>query len=102
YARHGDGVFLLCVVPRLWLDLPREPEQWPLGPPTWANTSRLLPEAVVGWRNVLTGETVQAEAGDEGRALPLGAALSSFPIGAFEPALSIPFPLVPPTHPIRP
>jgi len=86
YARNGDGVFLLCGVPRLWLDLPREPAQWPLGAHTWADTSLLLPQAVVQWRNVLTGETVQAEAGGGGRALPLSAALSSFPVGAFEPA----------------
>jgi (1->4)-alpha-D-glucan 1-alpha-D-glucosylmutase len=84
YARSDDDMLLLCVVPRLWLDLVREPALWPIGAVIWGDTSLALPKRGLAWRNVLTNETAQAELNGEGTRLALGAALSSFPVGVFE------------------
>src|SRR4030095_374623 len=44
YARSGNGAQLLCVVPRLWLNRVRDPEQWPVGAAFWADTWLVLPK----------------------------------------------------------
>ena len=86
YARSGDGAQLLCVVPRLWLNRVRDPEQWPVGAAFWEDTWLVLPRPGLEWRDVLTGEEIRAEPDAAGSRLALGVALASFPIGIFESA----------------
>jgi len=84
YVRSGDGAHLLCVVPRLWLDLVPEPGRWPVGAAAWGDTCLTFPKAGPQWRNVLTGEIAHAELNGAGSRLAMGTVLSSFPVGVFE------------------
>ena len=86
YARSGDGALLLCVVPRLWSGLVTDDTRWPVGAALWGDTALVLPRDGHTWRNVLTGETVQAAALDDGHRMMLGDALATFPVGVFEQA----------------
>jgi (1->4)-alpha-D-glucan 1-alpha-D-glucosylmutase len=86
YARSGEGALLLCVVPRLWMALARDDAPWPLGAAAWADTALEVPGAPRAWRNLLTGEVVEAGAaggaGDSTSRLALGSVLSTFPVAA--------------------
>jgi maltooligosyltrehalose synthase len=54
---------------------------WPLGQQVWRSAALLLPKSLPQrWTNVLTGESLTADAGASHRELPLSAIFSSFPI----------------------
>lgn len=83
--RHGDDV-AIAVVPRLIVGLTQGVPVAPLGPAIWQETVLLLPEVYAGcrFRNIFTGETVQAGGQDRRPGLPLAAVFATFPVALLE------------------
>jgi (1->4)-alpha-D-glucan 1-alpha-D-glucosylmutase len=80
FARVDASAAALTVFPRLLAR--RGVDALPLGREYWADTRLLLPASLAGrYRNVFTGERVDTETAGEGAGLPLGAILTSFPLG---------------------
>lgn len=78
YLRTGPGAAVLTVVPRLTA---RRGVEEPLGPEYWSDTHLTLPAtAGARFRNVLTGEVVEAGGGP----ISLGTILASFPVALLE------------------
>jgi (1->4)-alpha-D-glucan 1-alpha-D-glucosylmutase len=78
YARRKDNQWAVAIAPRLLASLIKAGEL-PLGQGVWRDTSVELPEDAPGaWRNVLTGELIDAR-----RALPIAEAFRHFPLGLF-------------------
>ncbi|MDT8402999.1 malto-oligosyltrehalose synthase [Sulfuriflexus sp.] len=76
FARGHAGQWVITVVPRLIYTLGGGGA--PLGEGVWADTCIELPAA--DWRNWLTGEEYQAEAGNSSWRLPVGQVLRHFPV----------------------
>jgi (1->4)-alpha-D-glucan 1-alpha-D-glucosylmutase len=77
FARARDEIAAITIVPRLLARGGGEGE--PLGAAYWSDTTVEIPaELGGGFRNVLTGETL------EGGALPLGRVLARFPVALLE------------------
>ena len=83
FARvHGDDA-VVVVIPRLLAR--RGGEGLPLGAEYWADTWVELPRELGGrFANVLTGEMVESAPAGEAAALPVGAALATFPVALLE------------------
>lgn len=80
FLRRSRGAWALTVVPRFLAKL-GDPGDWPTGSQVWRSSTLLLPKTVPGaWRNVLTGELMNADAGSHGRELALSRVLSRFPV----------------------
>lgn len=88
FARCAGGEAAVVAVPRLVVRLLGGEERLPLGAEVWDDTAVAAPPGDVPgqrYRNVLTGETVEAVAGEGGRAvLPMAALLASFPVALLE------------------
>lgn len=90
FARHQGKRWALAAAPRLAARLAMRraspcaelPLTAPLDEGVWGDTALTLPDgAPRAWRNVFTGEEVQAEGGE---ALPLAAIFRSFPVALLE------------------
>jgi maltooligosyltrehalose synthase len=73
-------------VPRLVVGLTRKELVDPIGPEVWSDTRMLLPDAEPGtrYRDVFSGETNKASAGDDGTILPLAEVFAAFPFALLE------------------
>jgi len=69
FARRHESGTLIAAVPRLVVSLTADGRPLPIGEATWRSTAILLPETgpLRTYRNLLTGEIVQAERDGEGR-----------------------------------
>lgn len=87
FARTGGGQALLVCVPRLLARLATPSAPYATGDAVWGDTFLALPEelAARSWRNVFTGESLEAAATDDGRQVPAGSVLRTFPVAVFEP-----------------
>ncbi|MGH2705945.1 MAG: hypothetical protein ACRDJ4_12905 [Actinomycetota bacterium] len=82
FARRKGRRWVVALVPRLLAEVASAGEL-PLGP-FWGRTALALPaRAPRSWRNVLTGEPVQAGGGGPGT-IAVGEALASFPVALLE------------------
>jgi (1->4)-alpha-D-glucan 1-alpha-D-glucosylmutase len=85
FARVSGTAAALTVVPRLLARLGLEDA--PLGPAAWQETRLVLGDDLAGaYRNVLTGERVDAQPGADGPALAAGEVLARFPVALLERA----------------
>jgi (1->4)-alpha-D-glucan 1-alpha-D-glucosylmutase len=83
FARAGGEGTALVVVPRLLAR--RGIEDLPLGETYWETTQLTLPPALgVRFRDVFTGNTVDAEPGPTGATISVGRALADFPVALLE------------------
>ena len=83
FARVTGGEAALTIVPRLLAR--RGADGLPLGAEYWADTWLELPRELGGrFMNVLTGETIESGTAGEAAALPLAAALATFPVALLE------------------
>jgi (1->4)-alpha-D-glucan 1-alpha-D-glucosylmutase len=81
FCLRRDGDWALAVAPR-WMSHLTAPGRAPLGERAWLDTRLTLPEgAPLSWRNVLTGERLDARGSGEGRSQVMARdALNSFPV----------------------
>src|SRR5262245_1156192 len=86
FARCLGDAAALTVVPRFLASL--SPSGPPFGRDVWGDTRVVLPEALSArrFRNVYTGEMIEAEGVDEGPALRAAAIFLTFPVALLEPA----------------
>ncbi|MFQ5830642.1 MAG: malto-oligosyltrehalose synthase, partial [Candidatus Methylomirabilia bacterium] len=84
FARRTDTLTVVAVVPRLVARLNMDGP--PLGKETWGETWLALPKEAPGrrYRNLFTGETVEAVEREGSPALPLEAIFASFPVALLE------------------
>ena len=83
FARVDGGAAAVTVIPRLLAR--RGTEALPLGAEYWADTWLELPRELGGrFVNALTGERLETSPAGEAAALPLAAALASFPVALLE------------------
>jgi (1->4)-alpha-D-glucan 1-alpha-D-glucosylmutase len=88
FARRRGATWALVAAPRLIAKL-CAPGEAPLGPTVWGDTSILLPrKAPQSWRNVLTGEILNADRSSRAMELHLGDVLRSFPVALLSTAPS--------------
>ncbi len=87
--KHGDQV-VLVIVPRFFTRLTQTEVEPPLGAPVWGDSSLVIPEGKVGesYRNIFTGETVEAVQREGKPVLPLGHVFATFPVALLEPSSS--------------
>lgn len=87
FARTEADAALLVCVPRLLARLATSSAPYATGESVWADTVLTLPEELAGrrWRNVLTGQPVEATGGEDGRQLSVALLLSTFPVAVLEP-----------------
>jgi (1->4)-alpha-D-glucan 1-alpha-D-glucosylmutase len=81
FARRDTENEFITVVPRLVVGLTRKESVDPIGPEVWGDARLLLPDTVPGtrYRDVFSGETLTAAAGDDLAALPIAEIFASFP-----------------------
>jgi (1->4)-alpha-D-glucan 1-alpha-D-glucosylmutase len=80
FARHNGDVWAVTVVPRLIAKLVAQ-ERVPLGEEFWRSTALRLPGGAPDhWRNVLTGEHLDASVLSEKKVLPLRSVFRDFPV----------------------
>jgi (1->4)-alpha-D-glucan 1-alpha-D-glucosylmutase len=86
FARRDAENEFIAAVPRLVMGLTRKELVDPIGPEIWGDTRLLLPDAEPGtcYRDVFSGETVKAAAGDVGASLPVSGTFASFPFALLE------------------
>ncbi len=84
FIRSAGGSHVLCIVPRLWQAIAREPNAWPVGESTWGDTTLTLDVPIAQWRNVVTGEILHPLVERTGARLPVGAALATLPVAVLE------------------
>jgi (1->4)-alpha-D-glucan 1-alpha-D-glucosylmutase len=82
FARRAGEMTLIAVAPRWFARLAPEPGDLPLGTTVWHDTEIAVPCLAAGARgvNVLTGETVVAEARAGVATVAAGSLLASFPV----------------------
>ncbi len=82
FARTLAGAEVLAVVPRLCARLVGGAPQAPVGAAVWGDTTLLLPATRAGtrYRDLLTGDLLEARALPGGVGLPLAALLRAFPV----------------------
>jgi (1->4)-alpha-D-glucan 1-alpha-D-glucosylmutase len=83
----AESTLLVCV-PRLLMRLISPSAPFATGDDVWADTFLAVPEelAETSWRNVFTGDSLEAAATYEDRQIPAAALLRMFPVAVFEPA----------------
>jgi (1->4)-alpha-D-glucan 1-alpha-D-glucosylmutase len=83
----AESTLLVCV-PRLLARLVSPSAPFATGEGVWADTFLALPEELAGvsWRNVFTGEPLEAAATYADRQIPASSVLQTFPVAVFEPA----------------
>ena len=80
FARHNGDVWAVTVVPRMIAKLVAQ-ERVPLGEEVWRSTALRLPGGAPDhWRNVLTGEHLDASVLSEKKVLPLRSVFRDFPV----------------------
>jgi len=85
FARQGDGKVVLVIVPRFLSHLTQVDEA-PLGREVWGDSSITIPSELAEerFRNIFTGEMVDAAKGDGKNRLILGEVFASFPVAMLE------------------
>jgi (1->4)-alpha-D-glucan 1-alpha-D-glucosylmutase len=88
FARRSDDRAVLTVVPRLIASLIPEAAGPPLGRAVWSDTRVALGDVSGSsrFRDVFTGETVEAQSIDGQLSLPLAAVFGRFPVAVLLPA----------------
>jgi (1->4)-alpha-D-glucan 1-alpha-D-glucosylmutase len=85
FLRRHAAAAALAVVPRLTHRLTFGRGELPLGEAIWEDTALRLPhDAPRSWRNILTGETIEAVQRGDGWELPLAQVLRRFPVAICE------------------
>ena len=86
FARRDAENEFITVVPRLVVGLTGKELVDPIGPNVWSDTRLLLPDAEPGtrYRDVFSGETNKASAGDDGAVLPLAEVFAAFPFALLQ------------------
>jgi (1->4)-alpha-D-glucan 1-alpha-D-glucosylmutase len=87
FARvHGERAVLLVLAPRFFTRLLSREEELPLGPAVWGDTQVVLPAPLAGreYRQIFTGEIVEAKQVGNQTVLPLAAACATFPMALLE------------------
>jgi (1->4)-alpha-D-glucan 1-alpha-D-glucosylmutase len=81
FARRFEDQEVIVAVPRLVAGLTGKALVDPIGPEVWGDTRLLVPdvEAETRYRDVFSGEEINADVGDEGVSLPLADVLSVLP-----------------------
>ncbi|HZS12009.1 MAG TPA: hypothetical protein VFA38_07150, partial [Nitrospirales bacterium] len=90
FARLHDGDAAITVVPRLIGGLLRQPQQPPFGTDVWDDTWLNLPATLApppgsGYRDVLTGRTVDVDLIDGRPVLRAAAIFTDAPVGLLQP-----------------
>jgi (1->4)-alpha-D-glucan 1-alpha-D-glucosylmutase len=81
FARRWENQWLIVAVPRLCAELLESNRQLPCGPAVWQETKLELPDpAQRTFRNVLTGERIDAGEGGRPPSLPAGDLFRRFPL----------------------
>jgi (1->4)-alpha-D-glucan 1-alpha-D-glucosylmutase len=85
FARQGEGKIVLVIVPRFLADLTQTDEP-PLGRKVWRESSITVPSEIVEerFRNIFTGEIVDATESDGKNRLVLGQVFANFPVALLE------------------
>jgi (1->4)-alpha-D-glucan 1-alpha-D-glucosylmutase len=86
FARLLEDEATLVAIPRLVVRLVGGTEQPPMGPEVWGTTRLLLPPQLdaSSYRNLFTGEVLDAESQDGTFSLSLAKALGGFPVAVLE------------------
>jgi (1->4)-alpha-D-glucan 1-alpha-D-glucosylmutase len=82
FARQKNNKTFMVVVPRLMTSVLNFSPEAPLGKKVWGNAGIMLPDEIPGntFKNILTGEKIEALQGSEKRELSLASVFSSFPV----------------------
>ncbi|MGA2515849.1 MAG: hypothetical protein ABSG44_04795 [Thermodesulfobacteriota bacterium] len=85
FARQGQGEVVLAIVPRFVARLTQMHEV-PLGTEVWGDSSVGIPSEIVAerFRNIFTGERVDASERDGKNRLILGQIFANFPVAVLE------------------
>lgn len=85
FARQGQGEVVLVIVPRFVARLTQMHEM-PLGTEVWGDSSVGIPSEIVAerFRNIFTGERVDAPERDGKNRLILGQIFANFPVAVLE------------------
>jgi (1->4)-alpha-D-glucan 1-alpha-D-glucosylmutase len=86
FARRREEKAILIVVPRFLSRLLKNMEDMPLGKQVWGESRIVISDEVSGvqFRNIFTGQTIQAVGQNGQRALPLGEIFIHFPVAMLE------------------
>jgi (1->4)-alpha-D-glucan 1-alpha-D-glucosylmutase len=86
FARRKEEKAILIVVPRFLSRLLKSMEDMPLGKQVWGESRIVISDEISGdrFRNILTGQTIQAVGQNGQKVLPLGEIFAHFPVAMLE------------------
>jgi (1->4)-alpha-D-glucan 1-alpha-D-glucosylmutase len=86
FARQRQEKVVLVIVPRFLTRLIQNLEELPLGKNVWGDSGIVIPDEIAGdkFRNIFTGEIIQATEKDEQRVLALSEVFAHFSVAMLE------------------